>query len=128
MLKKRPCTVCRKWFMPHPRLGDRQRTCADPACRRELHRRSCAAYREQEREAVQEERVRARIADDSGGLDRAAVRDAIGLQQAVVLEEFARVLVPGTRDAFRAQVLEVTIESVRLHPRGPRDAIGGPAP
>jgi hypothetical protein len=27
MAKKRPCGICRRWFEPHPRAGDRQTVC-----------------------------------------------------------------------------------------------------
>ena len=37
--RKRPCKICRKWFLPHPRQGDRQKTCGRPECQREYHRR-----------------------------------------------------------------------------------------
>lgn len=128
MTRKRPCSVCRKWFQPHPRLGARQRTCGSEDCQRERHRRSCKALRDRDREAVREERVRDRLDDGEGGVDRAAMRDTIGPQVAVVLEETLRVLIPGTRDAFRSQLLDITKESVRLLPRPARDTIGGPAP
>jgi len=42
--RKRPCRICRKWFMPDPRQTGRQKTCADPECRRENHRRRCAEW------------------------------------------------------------------------------------
>ena len=35
--RKRPCRVCRRWFQPDARLGDRQKTCGDPECKREWH-------------------------------------------------------------------------------------------
>jgi hypothetical protein len=38
--KKRPCSICRKWFLPDVRQIDRQKTCS-PACRHERHRRQC---------------------------------------------------------------------------------------
>ncbi len=28
MVRKRPCLICQQWFSPHPRTGDRQRTCS----------------------------------------------------------------------------------------------------
>ncbi len=37
---KRPCSICRKWFVPDVRQKGRQRTCS-PACSKELHRRQC---------------------------------------------------------------------------------------
>src|ERR1019366_1796458 len=30
--RKRPCTICRRWFRPSPRVGDRQRACGNPEC------------------------------------------------------------------------------------------------
>ena len=33
MLPRRRCPFCRRWFHPHPRLQQRQRTCGRPECR-----------------------------------------------------------------------------------------------
>ena len=33
MLPRRRCPFCRRWFHPHPRLKQRQKTCGQPACR-----------------------------------------------------------------------------------------------
>jgi integrase len=41
--RKRPCKICRKWFLPDVRQAGRQKTCS-AGCRRELHRRSCAEW------------------------------------------------------------------------------------
>lgn len=35
---KRPCRICKKWFFPNPRLGDRQKTCGTPECQRQWHK------------------------------------------------------------------------------------------
>jgi hypothetical protein len=37
--RKRPCKICRRWFMPHARQKQRQKTCGRPGCQKELHRR-----------------------------------------------------------------------------------------
>ena len=37
---KRPCCICRKWFLPDVRQIGRQKTCG-PDCSNELHRRQC---------------------------------------------------------------------------------------
>jgi hypothetical protein len=31
-VRKKPCRVCRRWFQPDPRVGDRQRACGKPEC------------------------------------------------------------------------------------------------
>jgi hypothetical protein len=33
-LRKRPCRLCRRWFLPDPRLKDRQRVCSAEECQR----------------------------------------------------------------------------------------------
>jgi hypothetical protein len=48
--RKRPCKICRKWFMPDPRQIGRQTTCGDPACRKENHRRQCAKWNRKNRD------------------------------------------------------------------------------
>jgi hypothetical protein len=42
--RKRPCRVCKRWFISHPRLKDRQKTCGDQQCQREWHRRKCEQW------------------------------------------------------------------------------------
>jgi hypothetical protein len=48
--RKRPCRICRKWFTPDPRQIGRQKTCGDPACQKENHRRQCAKWNQKNRD------------------------------------------------------------------------------
>ena len=41
--RKRPCSICRKWFLPDVRQKGRQSTCS-LACRKEKHRRQCKTW------------------------------------------------------------------------------------
>ncbi|MCP4762155.1 MAG: hypothetical protein GY870_10260 [archaeon] len=41
--RKRPCSICRKWFLPDIRHHGRQRTC-NKNCSKELHRRQCSKW------------------------------------------------------------------------------------
>lgn len=65
--RKRPCRICRRWFLPAPRAGNRQYACSSPDCQRERHRRSCARWRSAERDAEHEhtlaQRLRAPVAE-----------------------------------------------------------------
>ena len=45
MPQRRRCPFCRRWFHPHPRLKQRQKTCGRPACRREQKRKSNQQWR-----------------------------------------------------------------------------------
>jgi len=40
---KRPCCICRTWFLPDVRQKGRQKTCS-PGCQQELHRRQCKEW------------------------------------------------------------------------------------
>jgi len=42
--RKRPCRICRRWFVPNPRLKDRQMTCGTAKCQRQWHKKKCAEW------------------------------------------------------------------------------------
>lgn len=46
--RKRPCSICRRWFLPDVRQVGRQTTCS-PGCRREKHRRQCKTWNDKNR-------------------------------------------------------------------------------
>jgi hypothetical protein len=50
---KRPCCICRKWFSPDVRQKNWQKTCDNPECRREHHRRLCAKWNKKNKEYFQ---------------------------------------------------------------------------
>ena len=43
--KKRPCTICRRWYLPDPRVGTRRRACNQPDCRTALRKKTQASWR-----------------------------------------------------------------------------------
>jgi len=47
MHEQKECCICQHPFVPHPRLKDRQKTCAAASCRRELKRRANKDWRTQ---------------------------------------------------------------------------------
>jgi len=42
--RKRPCRICRQWFLPDPRLKERQMTCGQTECQRQWHKKKCAEW------------------------------------------------------------------------------------
>lgn len=120
MASKRPCTICRKWFEPHPRAGPRQRTCSRPECQRERHRRNCTSWHRRNPDYDRETRWQARLAQSrpkSGESDLlcwTAARDAVSLEVLIVLEEIRKLLVDFVRDAVTRQVLGVKGKSVQV--------------
>jgi hypothetical protein len=47
MHEQKACCICQQPFVPHPRLKDRQKTCAAASCRIELKRRANQDWRAQ---------------------------------------------------------------------------------
>jgi len=47
---KRPCSICRKWFQPNVRQKGRQKTCGNPDCIKERHRKQCEKWNKKNRE------------------------------------------------------------------------------
>lgn len=43
--KKKPCAICRRWFEPDGRVGQRQYVCSSPKCQKERRRRKQAKWR-----------------------------------------------------------------------------------
>lgn len=42
--RKKPCTICRRWYVPDPRIGKRQRACK-PECQAARRKKVQAAWR-----------------------------------------------------------------------------------
>lgn len=43
--RKRPCTICRRWFRINPRVGARQRACSKPECQTARRKKTQANWR-----------------------------------------------------------------------------------
>jgi hypothetical protein len=43
--RKRPCRICRRWFYPDRRAGDRQRACSNPGCQTARRQKTQANWR-----------------------------------------------------------------------------------
>lgn len=132
VLKKRPCRVCRSWFLPDRRAGDRQKVCSRGDCQRERHRRNCRDYHAHQSQEMKEGRVLARVRKDGstekngvatggsqGGIDWGGVRDLVGLQYAIILEETEKVLRSEMRDLVRLEVAVIKRELGKVLPLPP---------
>src|SRR5690554_2777570 len=131
MPRTRPCRICRRWFQPHPRAGDRQRVCSNRACQGERHRRSCADWRRKNAADEKAERLRRRLRAPLeqaspavlAGLRLDVVRDLVAPELAVIIEETAEVLGDWLRDPVRGQTIGITGKSGGLPPAPVKDAI-----
>ncbi len=59
--KKRPCSECRRWFLPDARVGARQRTCGSAECQRSRRDGTHRAWRADNRDYDRDRRWRLAI-------------------------------------------------------------------
>ena len=60
--RKRPCSICRRWFRPDPRIGSRQRACRKPECQDARRKKKQKWWRERNPDYF----IAGRIKDRSG--------------------------------------------------------------
>lgn len=139
--KKRPCKICRKWFFPDPRVGDRQKTCATTECKRKWHAKKCAEWNRKNRGYFQEIYLSGKLQAASVAKDkepdttissllavtnndffprypRQLVQEVIGTQQVVIIDYIARLLVRSVKEVIRSQPCGITRKSQLLLPEG----------
>ena len=103
--RKRPCRVCRRWFLPDGRLKNRQKTCGNPECQREWHRKKCAEWNKKNEEYFRtnylQKKLEAAKSSESNlcksrlktGLPLKFVQEVIGIQHLIIIEYLAQLLV-----------------------------------
>ena len=124
-LKKRPCRICRRWFMPNPRLKDRQMTCGDTGCKKEWHRKKCAEWNKNNSDYFRSNYLQKKLyaasqrdnAHQSGTpppramtnrlkseLPHPFVQEVIGIQHLIIIEYFGQLLVSRFQDVLKRQL------------------------
>jgi len=98
MIRKRPCRICRRWFMPNPRLKERQKTCGNSRCKRQWHnylqKKLDAAMGTNRPQGSQPatEPIPLPKSRFNSGLPLEFVQEVIGIQHVVILKYFAQLL------------------------------------
>lgn len=118
---KGPCRICGRWFVPDPRLGERQKTCGDAECRKRWHARKCAEWNRKNRAYFKEIYLSRRLesVDDSSPsvapyLPQEVVQEVIGVKQLIIIGYIVRLLLRGVQEAIRGQQGDNKSESRRL--------------
>lgn len=135
-MDKRPCSICKRWFYPDPRVGARQQACSDPACQVARRKKTQAKWRatnpdyaigrrltvrhakhaatSQQKPPAQEAPAQQkpptpRLPAPLDQLPWDVAQDQFGAQGADFMKEFGRLLVRSgqdRKDQMRAQVLD----------------------
>ena len=112
--KKRPCSICRCWFLPDPRVGARQKTCSSPACQAERRRRTQCNWRQKNRSYQADYRLREQAEKlVSGDLEVTPMRGPPA--------EIAQVPWPFAKDAMGAKATVFMAFFIRLVMRSVKD-------
>ena len=109
--RKRPCSICRHWFRPDPRVGARQRACGKPEC--QAARRSqtqarwraanpgyAATYRIDQRHARKPPPEPLRVPAPLDQLPWEVAKDEFGAKGSDFIGLLGRVLLHSTKDQF----------------------------
>lgn len=143
--RKRPCSVCGKWFEPNPRTRGCQRTCGNTECQSTQRSRTQRSWRKRnplaritweldqltddiEQVQVKHNQSMTHRTVSAVKVHRGSSKDAIVVERPVLIELLARLLTKTAKDAMRSEVLVTQHESGRLLTRTPKDAMDGPEP
>jgi len=133
-LRKRPCRICGKWFVPNPRLGKRQKTCGATECQQRWHARKCAAWNRKNRSYFKEIYLSRRLESSPGDsscpasppcsasrtrgsfrprrasplhFPREVVQEVIGVKQVVITEYIVRLLMRSVQEVIDSQPVDI---------------------
>ena len=125
--RKRPCRICRRWFRPDVRVGDRQRTCGEPDCQRARRQKTQASWRARNPGYATAHRITQRNQDQSAEPVRTPsplnqlpwdlAKDQFGGQGADFIGVLGTLLLRTAKDQFRTYPVDCTGLSGALPPK-----------
>src|SRR5262245_25094164 len=115
--RKRPCSICRRWFRPDPRIGSRQRACRNPDCQTTRRKKKQRAWRENHPDYFNARRILDRSQQDRAPeplrlgpplnqLPWDIAQSQFGIQGADFIGIFGRVLLQAAQSQFEAYVAD----------------------
>ena len=130
MVRRIPCRICRRWFLPDARVGERQYTCSAPECQTQRQRRKQAQWRRRNPDYF----VGRRWQEATAGEGRAPSRSPPPLEQvpwdvvqsqmqskpAVIVGLFGRLLLTRAQSQSWAQAPDIAGETSGLPPHRPQ--------
>ena len=129
--RKRPCRICRKWFSPNPRLGERQKTCGAKECKKKWHAKKCTEWNKNHPVYFQEIYLSKKLAEvnepdlqkevhpvksivKSSKLPCKVIQEVISTQHLVIIEYVNRLLFRSFQEVILGQLAEIKGEQRRL--------------
>jgi hypothetical protein len=118
--RKRPCTICRRWFRPGLRAGDRQRACDAPECQSARRQKTQAKWRNRnpgyaiawriDRRATQAQQPPEplRLPAPLNQLPWDVAKDHFGVQGADFIGVMGSLIIRVAKDHFKAYLIDPT--------------------
>ncbi len=131
-LRKKPCSICRRWFRPHPRVGVRQRACGKPECQAARRKKTQAqwrannpdygaGYRLQRRSAQEREPEPLRVPTPLNRLPWDVAKDEFGSKGTDFLGVMSALLMRSAKDQIRLHLIDAKRLPGALPPPGGKD-------
>ena len=115
--RKKPCRICRKWFSPDPRIGDRQKTCGAKDCQTKWRVKKCSEWNKKNKAYFKEIYLNKKLtaiteADHKivsfplkpSQLPRKLIQEVIGAQHLVIIEYVNRLLLRSFKEVILSQL------------------------
>jgi hypothetical protein len=117
--RKKPCRICRRWFHPDARVGERQRACGEPGCQTARRQKTQADWRKRNPDYAIAWRLDQRAAQTppAEGLRVAAplnqlpwefAKDQFGAQGADFIGVLGALILRSTKDQMRPYLPDPT--------------------
>ena len=116
--RKRPCAICRRWFRPDVRVGDRQRACGKAECQASRRQKTQASWRrrnpgyavawriDQRAAPTQPPPEPMRLPAPISQLPWDLAKDQFGLQGADFIGVMGALMIRSAKDQFRAYLID----------------------
>lgn len=123
--KKKPCRICRKWFLPDVRVGGRQRACSRPGCQTARRKKTQAAWRARNPDYSTAWRILSRAASEGAPEPLRLPSPLSSLPWDIALSEFGtrgadfigvmgKLLLRSVKDQFKGQVIDSAMDPATL--------------
>jgi len=117
--RKKPCSICRRWFRPDPRIGPRQRACRDADCQGARRVQTQKSWRDRNADYFIARRIQERGKQDQppeplrlpaplSRLPWDIAQDEFGVKGADFIGAFGTVLLRAAQDQFKAYSTDST--------------------
>ena len=135
--RKRPCSVCRCWFRPNVRVGDRQRACGKTECQAARRKQTQARWRKTNPEYARGYRIEQRAAQPRppeplrvpaplNQLPWDIAKDQFGAKGTDFIGLMGTLLVHAAKDQFQTYIADSNRLAGTLAPAAAKDQFPGP--